>query len=283
MSTRIRRKTYFMRSVVAGTDKVLGAAFLPPGGVLHAISGAIHVVTVNAMTVVTAAMFGLSGWMVEGFDPDTSDSVDDIYDRMVPKDEDVNPAAGVDQIDMDSTTPNISSEFEPGEPTVEAMVGLMPAGKFWDEEVLLSFANSKGGFDKVLEDSLPTYLWDPFLVKPRMRAETQAMAALSFANPAQDDVTGSIMTSPAGTKEWVSIQFIDDVLEDAWKQMVGLTESGAESPFSDMAEILQGLVEPTVVEEVAGSFSAETYRVWAALHWDFSVPGTHSKIQVSSG
>ncbi len=283
MSTRIRRKTYFMRSVTAGFDKVIGAAFIPPEGVLHAISGRIHVVAQTAMPLAQGAMFGLSGWMAEGFDPDTSDSVDDIYDRYVPKDEDTSSAAATDQVDLDTTTAVTASEFEPGEPTVENMIGLAPAGQFWDQEVLLSFANSKGGFDKTAEDFFPTFLWDPFVVKPRMVAETQAVAMLSIANPAQDDSTATIMTSPSGSAEWVAIQYIDDVVEAAWKQLVGLTEATAESPYGNLALFLENLVEPTVVEESAGAFVSQVYRCWAALHWDYSVPGSFNKPQISSG
>lgn len=280
--TRIERKTYVMRSITAATDKVIGGVTIPQDGVLHNVSGQIHLVVPTALGIEQAVMYGIGGWLMNGMDPDTTDTYDDIWDRFVPKDEDILEAAAGNQLDLDTAVAVTAPAFEPGEPRVEALVGAMPAGRFLRNEKLISFANSKGGFDKTSEDYFPSDALDPFAASPNMFTDDWAAAMIAVSAPAQDDVTTSIFSTPTGSAEWMALKYIDDVVESAWKQMVGLTEAGAESPFGDLTRFLENATEPTVVEESAGSFVATVWRVFARLVWDYEVPGSIKKIGLKS-
>lgn len=283
MGTRIRRKTYTMRSVTSGTDKNIGGCPIPEEGILHGVRGEIHFVSATILSADVATQYGLSGWLIGGFDPDTKDSYDDLWDRYVPKDEDLSQSPGVDQIDLDTTTPVTAPAIEFGEPRVEALVGLMPAGRFYKREKLVSFANSKGGWDKVAEDYKPTDILDPFDVNIGMRTDDWSVGMLSVSNPSLDEVSASVEDTPDGTAEWTAIKYVDTVVEDAWKMLVGLTETGAEAMFESLAAMLRKMTEPTVREEVSGTFTSTAWRVFARLIWDYEVPGDFTKPIISSG
>lgn len=283
MATRIERKTYVQRSVGPGTDLVIGGVNVPEGGVLHNVVGEIHLISGASVSLaIQAVMYGLEGWLVSGFDPDSSDSYDDLWDRYVPKDEDVSESAGADQIDLDTGVVIASQAFEPGEPRLEALIGAMPAGRFYRREKVVSFATSKGGFDKTAEDYIPTDALVPFGASIEMGADDWSVGLLAVSSPSQDDVGSAIFVSPTGSGEWMALKYIDDVIEAAWKQLVGLTEATAESPFGPLATILEAATEPSVVEEDASRWDATTWDVFARLVWSYSVPGSYNKRSLSS-
>ena len=136
----------------------------------------------------------------------------------------------------------------------------------------MSFANTPTGFEVGSPD---TYIpRDVFKIRSRrrMRAEQHAVAMLGLSVPALDDTT-TVVWNTDTEAEWMQRKYLEMVLEQAWIDLVGLSETGAESPWVDASILLEEFLEPTVVEEVTAAWTPQALECFTACTWDISVPG----------
>lgn len=278
MGFRLFRHTLSQVSVPGGSDQVLGGVALPSESTLNNIWGECHVIGTN-VTFTNAFMYGVKGVTVFIDDIDTSVNFDSLWDTQVPKDQEL-ANAGFDLSGVADATP----EFEPGEPDVTAILDY----KLFDDDAewfkrrkLLTFAVSKGGY---LDGTPDTYSPTDFFKirsKRNQNVEVASVAMLGFSAPALDDTTTAVFDTPASEAELIQAKYIEIILEQAWMALVGLTETGAETPYDEAMAFLADYLLPDVFEESAGAFGAMTWQVFTAMTFDFTVPGRREIKQLS--
>lgn len=266
-----------------GSDTVIGGVLLPSESRLNNVWGEVHIVGLAAQDFDKAVMYGCGGYVLLVEDPNASNPFQTIWDTMVPKDADF--AAGA--LDLDAESANTAPEFEPGEPNINRLMDLQvndERNRFFKRRKLLSFANRPVGFDA--GNTPDTYIpVDVFKVRTRKNifADYHSAAIMAVSSPSMDDMTTTVWTSPADSVHWMQIKYLDVTLEQAFMQLAGLVETGAETPWEEAAAILEDLLEPTVVEETAGDFAQAGFNVFSSLTFDVTVPGLINKQQISAG
>lgn len=279
---RLFRHSLSQRIAALGTDVVIGGCLVPSEGSLNNVWGDCHVIGLDDITHEKAALYGLTGYVVHEPDPDNTQSFDTLWDVMVPKDTDV--ASGA--LDLSTGSADVSPEFEPGEPNIERMMDgsvLDDDNMFFKRRKMITFASSPSGFDVggTPDSYIPT---DRFRIRSgkKVNVDLMSVALLGFSSPQMDDTTTTIWTTPSDEAVWMQLKYIDMVLEQAFVQLIGLTEAGAETPWEDAATMLEDFLEPTVVEQTAADFASEDYNVFTSLTFDISVPGVRKITSVSA-
>lgn len=279
MSFRLFRHTLEEHDVGIGTDDVIGGANLPSEGVLNNIWGEVHAIVSTPLPLTNAVMYGCRGLMLQIDDVDTASTFSAIWDTQVPKDQ----AATQGGFDLSGVT-DATPEFEPGEPDISKILDYQlfdDDAEWFRRHKLISFATSKGGFlDATPDVYSPT---DFFKVRSRksMPVEIASIAALGFSAPALDATTTTLQGTPSSEAALISIKYMEVILEQAWMHLVGLVESGAETPYEEATTRLVDFLEPLVFEETAASFNPIVWVVYSAMTFDITVPGRRQFNQIS--
>lgn len=267
---RFFRHTMMQRAVPGAADEVIGHAMLPQDARLNRVQGEVHCVAAVQESVQSVSQYACDGWVLDLPDPDTADSIDDIWDLMVNKDADETSG-----FDLDTTSPDTSQFDEPGEWNAARTAGMdkTPQSKRWfRRRKMISLASNPTGFDPAADNYFPA---DVFKVNasPRMGPDDWGMAALGFGSPILTATTTTIPSTPGSEGEWIQLKYLEVVLEQAWMDLAGLNETPGTDPWQGSVDMIEELLEPDVVEDIAATFEAGTWNVWAKLSWDITVPG----------
>ena len=271
------------RSVAAGGDQVLLGLSLPAGSVLHGFNGSIeyHRATGVLEPLLSVAGIGMEGWILPVSDPDAAEAFDATWDRLVPKDTDV------ETIDEDTGAADSTPFWEIGEPdwTTIFDVGLQPR-KVWGKYQMLTAGTTHGPI--VQDNQTPfTFEWLPLrreVVRQRRNYRVSVPSVLLFAMSVSsgDDTTVTLPTALA-ENGWNRLMYIKDVLHEALRSLYGLTESGAETPYEEAVALLKAVLEPDFVEETAATFAAYNLEAISEMAITFSVVGELNPQVLSSG
>lgn len=231
-----------------------------------------------------ATLYALEGWVIPVPDPDTALDLQTLWDRFVPKDADV--SAGI--FDLDPATADTGPFLELGEVNIDALMdmsNLRSENQWYSRKKLLSFANNRVGIVAGTPDT--SIIADVQKIRSRktISAEYMSWSLLAIAMPAAGDVDASRSTY-ASEALWMQTKYMDVVLEQAWMEMVGLVEAGAETPWTEAALAVQDLVEPEPVFVVAGNtaqFNARSLHVWCTGTFELEVPGRREVATISGG
>lgn len=278
---RMFARRYTHHTVSPGTDRAVLGISLPSGSRLNNIRCDISLTHTAILDADKAAMYGCEAWILPVLDPDAATLHDTIWDTLVPKDTDV------ETIDLDTGATDTTPFLEPGEPDFQGLfeVGLQPE-RIYRRERILTIAN--GAASAVFQDNQTPFAvrWlpgDAFRINIRKNYAIRQPSVLliGIANPALDDMStaGQTLLSEA---QWPQVKYIGHVLERALLHLMGLTETGAETPWEEATELLKLHLEPDVFESSAGQFATGTYQVVARMMVDHSVEGKLQQITVSS-
>jgi len=266
---RYFRHTLQHNKINNGVDQVIGHALIPSDGSMNGVQGEV-ICQADNVPVTKVVLYACDGWLIPVEDPDTIDTIDDIWDRFVSKD------SSIGNLDTDTSTPNIAQFDEPGEVNVDAVIGMeamAPTNRFFRRRHILAFQKGARGFIDGTPDSY--YPGDAFKVKVgrKMAADQMSVAVLGFSHPVMN-ITTTVFASSPSEKQWMQLKYLEVVLEQAWMDMVGLTEAGAETPWEEASLFIEDMLEPTVQEATSGAFENPGFMdVWTQLSWDLSVPG----------
>lgn len=274
---QISRHTEGQYEIAADTDQVITWVPVPKDGRVDQIWFDVSI-KVGQVDINDAVMYAISGQVFAVQDPDTLDTVDDMWDRMVPKDK-INTA----EIDTDTLTPDTSPEQEMGEVELERAFGEQQGiTEFFRRRKRISYPQSPFGF---VDGSPDLYTpIDYFKTHARImaRVDKPSIAAIGFSAPLMDVTTGTFPSIPLD-HEWQMLRWMEVFLFDHWKNIVGLTETGAETPYIDATNFITELLEPAVVEETTGAYLAASHTVFCGATWQITVPGSPGRMSLSGG
>ena len=284
MSVRYTRKCYNAVRTVVGFDRVFAEVAIPAGGTLEAVNGEMQMVSQAAVPFNQAVLAPVRGYLLPVPDLDNAKTVDDLWDAVVPKDKDVSIVAASEQLDFEVISGDSATFSEPGETNINALVEIGTQERvIFGREKLITMASSPVGFIDSATDTY--YAADGFRVRSRKQYSVARPTYCMFgiACPAFDDTTTAVRDI-LNDSEWFFVTYLRYVVMQAWPQLAGLTEAGAESPFADLAVFLEDLTEPTVLEDLASTgFLAQQMNTWSRFVFSVLTPGEPEMSTVSSG
>lgn len=268
--------------VPAGADRVLAAISMPSESRLNDFKATVHInlTTGSIFPVNQVVGYALEMWILPVHDPDGALTYDTIFDRLVPKDTDVQA------MDLDTGASDAGPFWEPGEADWSKLlrVGLQPE-KLYARHKLLSYANANA---KVIDNEtpfLPGFIPNDVVevrVKKNYYIENPSVVVLAMASPSFDDTT-AVAQAPLLENEWARVKYITEVMKMAQIDLFGLVESGAETPWEEATDLLQKHLQPDVFEETTSAFGNTSWTVFVEGMIDHSVVGQLGKAAISLG
>ena len=238
--------------IVADQDQVVAVCPIPPGGRMLQVQGSVHVAPEGAIAIDEMLVYGLHGYILPVLDPDLADSVDDIWDNLVPKGQNVG-TAGV--IDLDQTAEDLEPVWEPGLENLEQLLNIdvMNIAEFYSRQRVMSWASHPmlGHLDTTLK-YLPAEV-ARVKVNRGYSVRQPSMAMLGFSSPATTSTTATLQAAPT-EKEWGLMFFLKNTVLDMVTHALGTIEAGAESPYVEAAAFIARLVIATVIAETHSPF-----------------------------
>lgn len=266
-------------NVAANADQILFGISLPSDTVIHDIRAQVSVEASAQSTMGQVHMYAVEGWILPILDPDGAASYATLWDNLVPKDSDVQT------LDLDTSGIDTTPFYEPGEADFSALVdvGLQPE-RLFERHRFITFGNSPVGYSITSADVREWWAIDAFQIHigKRLRIRQPSVLLFGLASPSLDDHQASTETALA-ENEWHRVKYIEHVLEQGMSSLLGLIESGAETPWEDAVNLLQKHLEPDMMEGVTNAFVAKTWFATTQAIIDHSVVGAFNKMSISTG
>lgn len=256
-----------------GTDVVVADFPLPKGCTLKRVDLQCSLIGPREASVLNSFMYGMSGFVIPVLDPDTPVTVELLWDAMVPKD--APNTAGL--FDLDTTATDAAPEFEVGEQDLGGILGnqVMNAPReIFRRRHWSTFARNPTGFQQVIaaEDVyVPTDYFKTVIKKP-VRAGRHSHIVFAVSSPDLVQPSNTAINTITET-EWAMMTFMETVLEDAVKNLLGLVEAGAETPYDVAASFIAKLIERAPSEATAGAFSPTVWNSFTQATFQVDVPG----------
>ncbi len=283
LSTLIKARRIFSQSAITiGTDAVVGGVWLPAGSILAGVKGDVQLVGPTELTLGQVVSYGLEGWILPMEDPDSGVTMNALWDSHVPKD------TVTELMDLDADAADATPFYEPGSIAWEFLfdIGMSPRRILHRHKFVTA---ASGSFMTRQDVETPfTEHWFPGAVERvnitrpyRVKVPSLAVFAVAVPDTLQTSATDAVGGMPE--TDWGRVKFIDTVMEQAMMSLLGLTESGAETPWVEAASLLRQYMDPAVLENNAGSFAPTVWGAHGELVFDVVVPGSMKKRVLSGG
>lgn len=260
------------RSVASDSDEVVVACPLPANGRMNGVKGQVKVVGTEGIPYNTGVAYGFSGFVIPVQDPDTQVTWDTLWDTYVPKD----TAETAGAFDLDTGTPDTNPEFEIGHPDLQGMFDANPNApvEIFRKRKILTLADTPIGYEKVDAGNDLFTPTDRFAldVGRNLRVRQPALIAFALSSPAFHTVGATIPSTPTEA-QWMMLQYAETFLEDMLKNLLGLVEAGAETPYEEASDFLAEFLESAVLEENVNGWTNTVFNVWCQATFDITVPG----------
>lgn len=255
---------------------------MPPGSKLNNVWLDVSVVADGSINIDQSVMYGLSGFVVDMDDPDTTHSYDYVWDTMIHKD----VAEGHNILSIDTATPLTEPEFEVGQIDLFQIFGDNMQGnmQIYQRREYLTFAKRPIAYDPS-NDSF--HAMDAFKVHVRggPRVSRASIAMFGFSSPAMDQSQsysgGALGTTPT-EQEWIFTMYAEVFLYDMWKHLIGVTPSSSTDPYDAVSAWFAKLIEDKMYETTTGRIIPKDFRVHTKATWDMSVIGKPGKAVLTS-
>lgn len=281
MSTRMVARRTFVTTTAIGVDTVFTGMSLPKNTAVHRIKARVSVVDDAIIPVANARPYAVEGWVLPITDPDGGASLDTIFDQLVPKDTDATV------LDLDTGATDTTPFYEPGEIDLSALIpiGVRPKRIFKRIRMLTAADGSLAVWQDTVTPFLAKWIAGEAFdidIRKGFRVMQPSIVVFALASPAGDDTSASGPTHLA-ENEWGQIQYVDHVLQRAMLHLLGVTESGAETPWEEAIAVLSKHLDPDVYESVAGLLGAGSWTAHGNMLIDHSVDGEMGKQLVTTG
>jgi hypothetical protein len=257
---------------------------LPTGAKLNNTWLDVSVTANGTESIHTAAFYGLTGYILGIEDPDTQDTLNDVWDLQVSKEVSAQGAL----VDMDlhgnPTTATASTavtepESQPGYFDLEELLGTDNRGNIevFKRREMLTFAKNPTAWDPASGGTwVPTDHFTTHL-KGGPRVEEMSYLIFGFSAPLMDnrDVSEPVTITEV---EWFYLQFLDMFVEDMLKNLIGLTaDSGTGS-----SETIVAFLEYASLEPDGSRLAGVEWNVIAKTTFDVTMPGMQSITTLST-
>ncbi len=218
------------------------------------------------------AMYGAQGWLLESVTAADYENMETLWDRFVPKDNDV--------VDLDSSVAvDTDTMYEPGFINVAQMLDQEVGNphRFYNRSKIVSWMTSYRGFSPTVTTHHPNDFFK-FGIDRKYKARSDMGILFGFGSPdmanagADKDVIEG--TSGSSADGFFVLKHMEDFLDKAMIEATAFTEVGAESPYVDIMTFLINTLES--MDENTVLFESGVWRVWAKGTAGIEVPGRMS-------
>jgi len=226
-----------------GADAVLWSWPLTKESVLNQMQGEVHMITQEDMSTLEVSMYGAEGWIVQSDSAADFQQQDAMWDASVPKDD-----SSADLLDT-SFAANVISMMEVGEINVAQLFDqeLLGPERFFQREKILSYATFPSGFKAGTPNTyIPGDVF-PVNIGKRYKATRQSGVLFGIGSPdfaaASDPHVVPQLGSLATAQSMYALRFLENYLDSAMVSLIGLTEAGADTPYDEILDFVQELLE----------------------------------------
>lgn len=221
-------------------------------------------------------MIGIEGWIVQS-DNQLTDfaNIDTLWDTGVPKDD------GQETVD-ESWAEDTDSVYEPGVMNVNQIFDLELGHpeRIWQREFVITRASSFGGWVPSIDGETQPSAWHaafvvPIKVRKKYRAMSDSGILFGYGSPTLDE-TPDLSVYPQGglinqSESRFIVKYLAQFLDKAVFDFLGLTETGAESPWDDTLAMILSLI--TQLHSNQGFLGTVHYQVSGKATCGIEVPG----------
>ncbi len=253
-------RRYGSNQISAAIDKGLLSWPLPDHCTLNYLNGEVHVVANVPQALQIAVLYTSEGWVLQSDVAADFENMDTLWDKFVPKDNDT--------IDWDSSAAlDTTTMNEPGMINVAQLLDqeIGEPVRFYKREKMLTLANAVYGFVPSSDLWIPVDLFRFGLGGKKLTARENSGVVIGFGSPdtavfaADDDVVPN--TTGSSMDAFQTLRNIESLMSFAMIEATAFTETGAESPFEDIANFLINVIESTNENTVL--FTALTWNTFA--------------------
>lgn len=270
-------KRWFNGTCAAGTDQGLASFPIPDDSNLVQQQGEFKLVTATTVDVTDGAIYGVQAWLLITDDQADFADHDALWDSFVPK-----PVAGGSAaLDIGQGADTTAAQ-EPGQVSITQIFNqeILSPERIFSREKLITLPDSPIGF--IPESVPPTFFpSDRFSINSNRNYHAGggdmglvygiSSPDLAGVSSGDDDIMDPVISITGGFYVMKHLQeFIDKALVD----LVGISEAGAETPYEDIMIWLIGMLERSGERSGAGAFTALTWNAIGKLTCGIKVPGT---------
>lgn len=256
--------------IAGGGDNALLAWPLPSDCSLNYLRGECHCIVQSAVPPgPTVQLYGAQGWLLQSVTPADFEAMETLWDRFVPKDNDV--------VDLDSSVAlDTDSMFEPGLISVSQMLDQEVGNphRWFNRSKIVSWMTSFKGFSPTVTTHHANDFFK-FGIDKKYKAREDMGVLFGFGSPdmASAGVDTDIIEGTSGSSAdgFFVLKHMEDFLDKAMIEASAFTEVGAESPYVDIMTFLINTLEG--INENNSLFETATWRVYAKGTAGISTPG----------
>lgn len=284
MAVRVFSRRTGEMKVNAGADDVMWGISLPEGTKIHDIKCKVQMLTDDRqLSDRKAHGYSIEMYLLPIFDPDSAQAFNDVWDKLVTKDQPTNT------LDLDTAVAATSPMWEPGEHDITKMFDVgYQAEQLWAVHRIATVANPRHVIIKQMDVETPfETIWqgggiESVHVGRKLSVTAPMVLCFGMGIPSFDSTTATPETT-LSEAQWAQLQYVEHVMERMFVDALGLTEAGAETPYEEAAVLIFAHVEPAVFEESTGWFDTEAYRTVFEAVIDHSLQGNFDGMVLSSG
>lgn len=250
---------------------------IPMGGKLLSVHGELHILGTQDANTRKFSAYGFSGELVPIIDPDAALNINTVWDNMVTKPVVPTSLAATSTVDFDFDSTSNGPDVEPGEVDVNDMTGLLDPNKSIMDPHIEWLSAAKGtpaGHSQTQSDDTYTpRSYKTFRSQRAIKADLSSYALLAISSPAldRDAVTALTNENPL---QWAILENLHNVMNDFWRINVGMIESSAESPYSEISEAIGDLVSPDMINPSSTMLEPMAYSVLCTAEWLLDMPNS---------
>lgn len=227
------------------------------------------------------AMYGAQGWILESHNSADFAAMDTLWDKFVPKDNDV--------IDIDATTTaDTDSMYEPGKVNVSQLLDqeISNPERFFNKAKILSYQTSYRNMNPtVTNHHANDFFHFGIPHKYSVRENSGILFGVGSPDMSGAGVDTDVIESTSGNAfdGFFILKHIEDFLDKAMLEATPFTEAGAESPYEDIMNFLIDTLEE--INENVVLFETTTWKVHAKGTAGIRTPGrlAHTALGPDSG
>lgn len=229
-------------SVAAGTDQGLLAWAVPEDGVVHSVKATGKMATSLPLGIANVCAYAVDGWLFQIPNDFMESAVNAILDGVIPK------YTGALSFDFDTETADAAPGYEPGEIRNDILAQSDGPQHIYQRRKFLGFADGVQYHVKTEHTEHEWFPRDRFSLERAGPMLARGMSGMAFicSSPNNDALTSETKLMPTfgGTakSEWAWLKYLDEALDLAVVAMLGLTETGAETPYVDLLDFIEFMI-----------------------------------------
>ncbi len=261
-------------SVGSGLDSVVFEVPLPDQTLMKEVRGKLSVKTAAHLDMDQMMYYSCNGYVIRITDADTVDTVNDIWDRFIPKD----TAFAEDSYNIDEAAAVTIAEEEFGDINLLELFGdSRGEKKIFERQAGIDIASMRA--QPILDTTfkyLPTDHFD-IDVQRNVGNADKCYCLFGVSNPDGANIVTEVNPTTLAEVEWNRLKFVDRLVENTWEVVAGLVDpeaSGALLPGESGMAFLERMIEE-VPRAVANTFNYQAGVLHAHMrgYVRLSVPG----------